>query len=211
MLAALAIAIALAPSPDEVFANGQQLYQEGKFEEAADAIEQAYTLDPRPEFLYAWAQAERRAGDCRAAVDLYEQFLATQPPDDLAEFARENQRVCARELAQAEPPPPRVEPPPPTPPPRDAPPKPPPWHRDPLGGALLGIGIAAVATGIGLRVGAESARGRADATDMHSHYDQQIRNARALAGGGIGTLAAGGALIVGAAIRYAIVARRRRA
>ena len=214
----IALGAPIYDDADEAFAAGQERYADGEFEDAAAALQRAYELDDRPLFLYAWAQAERQSGDCAAAVKLYERFLESGATGDEAEAAQANLRTCARQLAESEEASTPAEPPPPPPPrvvERPAPTqtdepssRPVAWYRDPLGGALLGGGLVATAAGIGLRAGAEVVRKNASDETMHSGYDGEIRRARTLAGVGIGVLSVGGALIVGAVVRYVLVARK---
>jgi hypothetical protein len=77
------------------FDRGAALASEHKYAEAALEFKASYENDPRKEALFAWAQMERLAGSCVAAVALYQRFLA-QP--DLTASQREaaelNQRRC---------------------------------------------------------------------------------------------------------------------
>lgn len=46
---------------------------------AAREFEEAHILDPDPKYLYNLALAKRLGGDCRAALDHYRAYLATNP------------------------------------------------------------------------------------------------------------------------------------
>ncbi len=59
---------------------GMAHYQARAFVEAARAFAAARAIEPRPEWLFAEAQATRLSGDCPRAVRLYQEFLATSPP-----------------------------------------------------------------------------------------------------------------------------------
>jgi tetratricopeptide (TPR) repeat protein len=84
MLLAAAAAPALAqeapaPAPGATarahFDRGAALTEEHRYSEAAAAFEAAFTLDPRKETLFAWAQVARLGGNCTAAIPLYRRFL----------------------------------------------------------------------------------------------------------------------------------------
>jgi hypothetical protein len=99
--------------------KGLDLYRAKSYGEAAREIERAYTLEPRPELLYTWAQALRLGGDCTAAIPLYERFLATTRPADEAGRAGKNLARCREQLppaASPEPGPPAPAAPPAAPP-----------------------------------------------------------------------------------------------
>jgi tetratricopeptide (TPR) repeat protein len=89
---ALLIAIALSagihtataqPDPPEktraleLFAESDQHYKAGEFEQAADLLRQAYDLYPEPLLLYNLARALEGLGDTEGAITQYERYLAT--------------------------------------------------------------------------------------------------------------------------------------
>jgi hypothetical protein len=88
--------------------RGASLYEAGAFSEAIAEFERGYDLDPHPDFLYAMAQAHRRSGNCKRAIRLYEDFLATGPPVREAERAQANVARCATETGSSEPAPPTI-------------------------------------------------------------------------------------------------------
>jgi hypothetical protein len=100
-------------------------------------------------------------------------------------------------------------------PPRDEPvdrprPKaPPPWWTDPAGGALVGAGAVLLATGIGLVAGAYVMRDAAE-SESHDRYVAGIGRAMTLERASIPLMSVGGALLLGGAVRYGLVARKRR-
>src|SRR5262245_37011054 len=51
-------------------------YAAGNFVVAAEAFQHAYELDPRSEYMFGWAQARRKNGDCPGALELYRKLLA---------------------------------------------------------------------------------------------------------------------------------------
>ncbi|HWB82045.1 MAG TPA: hypothetical protein VG755_44085 [Nannocystaceae bacterium] len=217
----LALALAVAPVPTEVPETPQQVedpaaraarhFDAGEFVEAADAFEQAFTQTGDPAFVFGRAQALRRAGNCAAAIEELERFIALAPPAPDVEEANRVIDSCKRVLGiDDEPPPPVVEPAPPpvvdiAPPPA----KPKPWHRDAAGAALLGSGLAVAAIGAGLLGGSYV---RARDRDLESETQWQTRGdtVRTLSVTGIVLLALGGALTIAGAARWGAVARRDR-
>jgi tetratricopeptide (TPR) repeat protein len=194
-------------------ARGEALFAEGRFDEASAAYERAYELDPFAPFLFARARSEQEAGRCDSAIELYRQFIATQPPQ--ADVDRANMEIgrCYGETRAADPPPRDAPVPPPIPvkppadppaPPRDA------WHKDPAGGALLGVGLVVLATGLGLFLAGDATHQRAAQAETTDAFRKQIGRGRALVGSGIAGISLGSALIVGAIARYAVLARKAR-
>lgn len=143
--------------------EGLAHYEAQRFEDAARAFADAYAIEPAPFLLYSWAQAERHAGDCSRAIELFERFLATAPPDDQAQRARSKIIECDGIPPAATQPNTPVDdtsatdpgpPPPPDPiaPPTDASPRasdtqPKPSGMSPL---ALGLGVSALVVGAGM-------------------------------------------------------------
>jgi len=216
-------ATAAASPVDTLLERGLRSYAVGHYPEAIASFQRGYELQPRPEFLYALAQAQRMSGDCRGAVASYRAFLRTTPPERAAAPARQNLARCEELLASAPPPDavtPEVAPPLPPPPSLPSPfaekplppPPPPPWYRDRAGIALGAVGLAAAGAGAALwGVGEAGARSLADATQYgqfaaHGSSADAYGNERLA---GILCVSVGGALAVSAIGRFAVVARRR--
>jgi tetratricopeptide (TPR) repeat protein len=221
LASALGATAAASPSPvDTLLERGLRSYAVGHYPEAIASFQRGYEMQPRPEFLYALAQAQRMNGDCRGAVASYRAFLRTTPPERAAAPARQNLTRCEELLASA-PPPDTVAP---EVVPRQPPlslqspfaekplPPPPPWYRDRAGIALGAVGLAFAGAGAALwGVGEAGARSLADASKYgqfaeHGSSAGAYGNERLV---GIVAVAVGGALVVGAVSRFAIVARRR--
>jgi tetratricopeptide (TPR) repeat protein len=162
--------------------HATELYREGKFAEALNELTVAYSLDPRPEMLYAIGQMHVQLGNCPQAILFYERFLSTKPDRVPAAAAAEAIETCKKKpntVAKVEPAPPPTAPPPTAPPPTEspAPPLPAPaaehpdrWYTDRLGGALLGGGVGLAAAGLGTYLWARSDLDDADAaTDYQKH------------------------------------------
>lgn len=79
--------------------RGLRQYEAKRFEAAIAEFRAGYAKDPRREFLYAWAQAERLSGDCPSAIVLYRRFLAASPPPRQARAAQENLARCESALS----------------------------------------------------------------------------------------------------------------
>ena len=198
----LAVAFAISLLAPE---DAATLFGEGRYVEAAEAFAVEYKETGDPALLFGRAQALRRAGNCGAAIDVFEEFIATEPPAPDVEAARDVIDECKDVLGVQE-----VEP---APAPASAPPSdespPPPrrrWYADPLGGALAGIGLAVTATGAGL-YGASFSLARDDEGESESEHRERRTRVRRFAAAGITLLATGGALLIGGIVRYAVVAR----
>lgn len=112
------------------------LYQAQKFEEAIPEFKAAYEIDPKPGLLFNIAQAYRKAGHPRDAIQYYDRYLSVEPRLDtdtrrkvdgylaearntLAALELEMKRRLAEEKAARE-----QEPPPPAPQPEPVQPQP---------------------------------------------------------------------------------------
>ncbi len=63
------------------FRNGMALIQEGRLEQGVQELETAYDLLPHPNALYNIARAYAEAGQYERAMEFYERYLDTDPPD----------------------------------------------------------------------------------------------------------------------------------
>jgi tetratricopeptide (TPR) repeat protein len=61
------------------FQKGQQFYDLGHWDEAAEEFEKAYAARNDPTFIYNMAQAFRRKGDAKRALELYKNYLIKAP------------------------------------------------------------------------------------------------------------------------------------
>lgn len=217
------------PEAKRLVGEARRAFGDGEYAEAADKIEAAYLIEPAPALLYPWAQAERSRGNCRTAVDLYQQFIDTGPDEAIAAQAQENIDRCREQLAAEDleieedeeeedhdddiveevlaEPAPLVDPEPTAavPPTAD---ELRPWYKDPVGGVLLGVGLGGVAVGLGLYGGASSAAKSASDEDSNQDYADRRQRATALRNGSIVAISIGGALVIGAAVRYALQSRK---
>ncbi|MCA9651376.1 MAG: hypothetical protein H6712_10385 [Myxococcales bacterium] len=229
MIALFPLLLALA-GPGQLLSNpeaqaklreAQEAFQNEDFDAAAAAVEAAYIIEPKPMLLYPWAQAERSRGNCEAAVELYQRFLDSDPPDEMAGVAIENRDLCQAELdaeqeviedddgsvvdevlAEEDPEPS------PAPVTNDNQPKAKAWYKDPVGGVLVGVGVAGVGAGVGLLAVASSRAKGASEMDTHSEYMDARDGATTLRNGGAIALSIGSALVVGGVVRYLLVAKK---
>jgi len=204
-------------------------YQAKEYEDAIREFRAGYTIDPRPQFLFAIAQAERLSGDCTSAIPAYEKFLEMGPSKQQAGAARsavercrvalgaDNERPADVEPAVAEP---EQIPAQAGPEATDGATQPlqagrvsggatddglrRPWYRDKVGASLLGAGVASAAIGIGFYAASSSDKAAADTAPTYGEYQDLMERAesrRTVAWVGI---AAGTALIGSAAVWYMV-------
>lgn len=236
--------------------------ERGDLRSAVAELDAAYAIERHPDLLFIRAQIRRQLGECKAAVNLYRDFIATTPSESATDQAVAGIAACETTLGargsieQPAPAPvtitvpevpaapapvptaPQEAPAVPAPSParrpwdRDptgvvvvrekvAPPAPAPeapapttprrlWHRDPAGGVLLAFGLAGLAATGGLAYEAVQARRRADGSKSHREYlglDNWAVTLEATTAA-VAVVAAG--MLVGAIVRYRIVARKQR-
>ncbi len=213
------------PEAQTLVSEAQILFSEGNFGEAARLIEKAYLIEPVPELLFPWAQAEREQGNCRAAIDLYGRLLEEIPEGRMADSARSNIALCEEEMPPEEAvvpmveedpleeeylePEPEAKPEPVTK--TDKPPKVKEWYKDPAGGVLTGLGVVGVGAGAALLIVSNgTANGAPDAASLED-YNSQSDTAVTQRNAGAGVLSVGGALLVAGVIRYVLVAKKNKA
>lgn len=197
------------------FERGQAAFAAGEYETAITELKAAYAIEEAPILLYAWAQAERLAGDCERAIELYARFLATSPPDAQEEKARSNIEVCGGDpdAAYVAPPPPPdkgvSEAPEGPEGPIDAPepeqPKP-----EILGPVLLaGGGVLAVTGAVLLGVGLGQGQRAVDA-DTQDEFVDQTDGARGLYTVGLVLVGVGAAVLIGGGVRMGMVGAKKK-
>lgn len=178
---------------------------EGRFEEAARLLGELYAREPLPKHLYARGQAQRLAGDCEAAIESLQAFVATGPPAADVTDAEHWIEVCRAQLGVGDDAP---EPPPPVPPEAvDAEPPPRPWHRDPLAASLLGVGLGVAAVGGGF-VGSAFVLADGSPREAQSAYVERGERAQRRAAVGWSLVGVGTSLVIGAVVRWVILRRR---
>jgi hypothetical protein len=158
------------PTAKAHLAAGSAAYKAGDFAAAAREFEAGFTVEPWPKFLFAWAQAVRRGGDCDASVALYRRYLATGPALSARRLAEDGLVACGAPIDPPPPPEPVVAPltePGTDAPVRDRPPAKPRGFPHKLALALGITGLVAGGVGIGFYVSSRSAAD--DASDAPDH------------------------------------------
>jgi tetratricopeptide (TPR) repeat protein len=90
------------PAAQAHFRRGTTMFDARDYANAATEYAAAFELDPDAKWLLLdVAIARRKANACPEAIDAYNAFLATTPPDDQADKAREGEAECAKMLVQA--------------------------------------------------------------------------------------------------------------
>lgn len=203
--------------PTDHAQRGLEAYEAQDWDEAARQFEAAHAADPDPQYVYAQANALRRAGRCAEAIPRYRVFLGTGPEGNTELAAQQNLARCEAQLdAEADPPESAPHPVVPVLPPAVAvvPARsdraPTPLVRDPWAHALTWPGVAIAGVGAGLLGEAHVRRGRADRADDELAYRDALAGAPVLSRAGIGLLATGAALVVAGIVRWSILAARRR-
>jgi tetratricopeptide (TPR) repeat protein len=180
-----------SPSPiDQVdhYEAGKRLFARGAYTDALEEFRRAMSIAPRAEVLYSMAQTQRLLGDCASAVTSYRAFLAGQPEEPFAEYARLNIERCEQ---HGNAPPERAE--------TAA------WYRNTAGDALVVGGLVAGVVGtLVWRSGRNAANRLADAPDYESFLERRAEASSAVTKQWIGGAAmiTGGAAIIGVVISY---------
>ncbi|MEM9453180.1 MAG: hypothetical protein AAGF11_03315 [Myxococcota bacterium] len=231
LVALLALAAPQKGEPKgEAARQAEAAFEAGDYKTAISAARQAYIDEGDPVYLYVQAQAERFGGRCDEAIVHYREFVQAVPQGPAANAARDNITECEQALAKAETAsasePDPVAPLGPLEPDASSAEDPSTkassesesesgpsdrdrsWIRDPWGGALVGVGVVALAVGGGFYGQARRDAREARAADNVVTYGEQIDRAIVLSRAGIPVMAAGGALVVAGVVRWIVVARR---
>lgn len=171
--------VAMAQDDDrafELFNNGRDLYNEGRYKQAVVAFEEAYKLSQRYELYLNIANAHERDGNLEAALEALARYQVYATADEKSEVERRKlsleKRLETERATKPEPEPePAPAPQPVAPAPAPAPqPKPGPKNTDGggggggrvvLGAAVMGVGVAAAGTGVAMGLVSSGAKKRA--------------------------------------------------
>lgn len=85
------------PDARELFLRGQAAYERGDYEDAVEAWEAGYALDPRPLLQYNLGQAYERLGELPKAVGAFEAYLENASPSDPNQQRARAQLAAIRE------------------------------------------------------------------------------------------------------------------
>lgn len=197
-------------SPDAAAKMAEEadiLYAEEKYAEASAAYADAYQDDPNPDYLYGWAQSERRAGNCTQAVELYREYASLPVSEAARDAAATNAKRCGGDIEDE----------PEAPPPSDTPDKNPrrnrereAWRSDVIGLSLVAGGGALGVASLVLAVDSQQQWRLAEDADIEATYSKKIDRSNqtrtaAIICGSIGAVA-----LVAGAIRLAVVDRNDR-
>ncbi len=215
-------ATAMKPEARVHLEQGLAAYGDKDWERAIREFRTGYEIEPRAEFLFAWAQAERLSGDCAGAIEIYELFLATKPAVEQANAARQMSDRCRETVAATDPaaeaeaegePGADSEPGTDSESGADAEPTSSAslertWWNDGWGAGFAAAGVVGLAMGLGFVVAADSSE---DASDRAASYDQyaslkdEAGSRRTIAAV---SLATGASFLVASGVRYWVVRKR---
>ena len=204
----------MRPEAKAKYDKGIAHYAAKEYEAAASELRAAYFLETRREILFAWAQAERLSNDCASAIPLYRKYLASDPPANTAATAKGHMDKCIEQVgpggeardptlpAEPEPAKPAVVAPRPEQPATITRRKP--FYKDTVGDALAITGV--VVLGVGGTFFYMSMQSKDEAADAptYAEYQDAIDTGITRRRIAIGALAAGGVLVTGAIVRWAI-------
>jgi tetratricopeptide (TPR) repeat protein len=187
---------ASADSAADLLKQGIDLYKAGKYADAIDTLKRSSDLEPKPEALFALAQAERQIGDCASALTHYHAVLESQSDFGVAKFVQQNIELCEKAHPElvAKPEPPKPDSPNPESAKPVVPPKPVTVVKevrstDPLVATLLVGGALGLGTAGGLFVAANASRDAANHArtlgdhDSFEHRADVEQDAMYIAGG----------------------------
>jgi tetratricopeptide (TPR) repeat protein len=218
VIVALALVLASMPAhaapkgreAKAAFDRGVTAYQKQDYAAASEALRKSFELESDVETLFAWAQAERQQDHCDQAIVLYEKLLALELPDENRRVIADKLDECKALVAVLAPEPERA-PEPTTTLDESAPPAPasdskeasPRWWKDPIGGALAGVGVVGLGVGGYFLLSARNAD--ADAKNATNYFEAEDLNAKAESRGRNGVIASlvGGGLLAGGIVWYA--------
>lgn len=176
--------------PDHTLAEARAHYARGEYAEARVLLRAAYEATPRPDLLFALGQVEFHLDAFAAAIDYYEQFLATNPEREQAALAQ--QAIGAARARLAIPPPPPPAPPPPPPVWRH------PWTIESTGLTVLG-GLAIV---VGAGLVYDARRATFDGAGTLGDYELRLDKARTERTFGISAAIGGAVAITATLVRW---------
>ncbi len=185
IVAMLCMHAAAEPPSDEVMIKIRELYAAGDFEGVRRELLAAYEATQHPALLFALGQAEFNLENWQAAIDYYEKFIATNPPEEQIALAQQGIGAARIEMQRPREQPGPIEQPKPVPRKRE-------WQRaDTIwmiasGGAVV---LGASAFAYGRHLGNDHSGTLAD-------YDDRTDRARLLQWSG-GTLVVAGLVAAG--------------
>lgn len=200
---------ALADRARDLYKRGIDEYKTQKYAQAASTLAAAYELDPKPETLFALAQAERLAERCDDARAHYKKLLEATTEIATARAVQSNLELCGPDPAAL----PARRPEPDKPAPAPAPPPPPRTitrtvvrevrRSDKLATLLVASGMLGLGAGGGLYLAARDSRRDADRAATLDDHDRLYDRADTERIAALAAAGAGAALIGAAVVRWA--------
>ncbi len=216
------VAVAVEPSVKEqvdvLNAQAVEKFEAKEYEEAVELFEQAYDLQPEPNYLFNIGRIYEESGNLEKAVEYYERFVKEPAvPLESREQGLERLRVLRailKETAPEDEPEPEEEPEPdeePEPEPEPEPDEEPEPERDKLriaGYALIGAGGAGLATG-GVLAGLALARNN-ELVELHTleQRDATASQGRGMALGADILFGVGGAMVTAGLVMVIVSVKR---
>ncbi len=176
---------------------GLREYDSANYDRAIKEFEAAYSIDPDPDLLLAWAQAERLAGKCAAAVPRYRRYLESRPGAEGIALARSGIELCVASAPKERP---KAA--------GDCAP-PVPWYKNPIGGAIV-VGVAGIGVGTGFLIAASGNREVADSAQTSDRFESLLDRATMQRRIGV-TVMLFGAALIGGGVAYHYVTKRKEA
>lgn len=213
---ALCLFTMLAPSRAEIremVTRAEAAYKAQEWDAASRAFADVYAIDPKPDYLFARAQAERFAGRCNVAVKLWDSYIAAETSPDAVREAKSLRAYCEPAATGTTPAATATRPDASSPHADGGPttePKRVPWYRDPAGGVLVATGGVSTVIGASVLGLALSRDRKASSADTEGGYVDEKDSARTPHRAGIVVLSVGGALLIAGVVRWAIIASRSR-
>lgn len=87
----------------QLFQLGIEEYKTKQYDAAAASMSKSYALDPQPNALYALAQSERLANNCKDAITHYQKLLGEISDDGTVKAVKANIELCQQIEAGKEP------------------------------------------------------------------------------------------------------------
>ncbi len=85
----------------QLFKNGLSEFKKGHYEDAIDAFQRSYKLNPTSDALFAQAQAQRLNDNCPQAITLYEKLLNQSGHIENEQIIRDNLAICTKPIEDA--------------------------------------------------------------------------------------------------------------
>jgi len=184
----------LAPAAKAKLDVGLVQYNAGHYEAAIVEFEEAYEIDPDPSLLFTWAQAERLADHCDAAVPRYRQFITSRPSTAAVDLANNGIALCDAASKGITP--------------ACVAERPLPWYKNPVGGAVV-AGVVGLGVGIGFLVAASGNRDSADHAPTSDVFDNYLDRATTERRVGVTFLVVGAGLVGGGLVYHYWTKRSR--